>query len=97
VDRPFLKKLRCLGFIEGTSTLLLFGVAMPLKYIGGNEIGVKIIGPLHGILFIGLVVMAAIAIERIPLGAKLGMATIIAAVVPFGPFVMDRWLKKLDA
>lgn len=82
--------------IEGISTLLLFGVAMPMKYLGGNEIGVKIMGPIHGFLFIGLVVVAAIAIARVPIGMKLGFAAIVAAVVPLGPFVVDRWLKKLD-
>ena len=96
MDRPFLKNLRRLGTVEGISTLLLFGGAMPLKYLGGNEIGVKIIGPIHGFLFIALVVIAAIAIERVPIGKKLGFAVIVAAIVPFGPFVVDRWLKKLD-
>ena len=96
MDRPFLKNLRRLGVIEGISTLLLFGAAMPLKYMGGNEIGVKIMGPIHGFLFIALVVVAAMAIERVPIGKKLGFATIVAAVVPFGPFVIDHWLKKLD-
>lgn len=96
VDRPFLKNLRRLGFVEGISTLLLFGLAMPLKYVGGNEIGVKIIGPLHGFLFIGLVIVAGVAIKRVPLGTKLGLATIIAAVIPFGPFVVDHWLKRLE-
>ncbi len=45
------------GIAETCSTILLFFVAMPLKYIGNNEILVKIIGPIHGILwflYIGL-------------------------------------------
>ena len=96
MDRPFLMNLRRLGFVEGMSTLLLFGVAMPLKYIGENEIGVKIMGPIHGFLFIALVVVAGIAIHRVPIGTKLGLATVIAAVVPFGPFVVDHWLKRVD-
>lgn len=96
MDRLFLKNLRRLGMIEGISTLLLLGAAMPLKYVGGNEIGVKIVGPIHGFLFLGLIVVAAIAIERVPIGKKLGFVTMLAAIVPFGPFVVDRWLKKLD-
>ena len=44
-------KSKILGYVEGTSTLALMGIAMPLKYIGGNEILVKILGPIHGLLF----------------------------------------------
>ncbi len=39
------------GVAESCSAFALFFVAMPLKYIGGNEILVKIIGPIHGILW----------------------------------------------
>ena len=40
------------GILETMSTISLFFIAMPLKYIGGNEILVKVIGPIHGFLFI---------------------------------------------
>ena len=69
---------------------------MPMKYMAGNPRGVEILGPLHGGLFIGLVALAIYAIDAVPIGKKLGMWVIVAAVVPFGPFVVDRWLKKLD-
>ena len=39
------------GIAESCSAFALFFIAMPLKYIGGNEILVKIIGPIHGILW----------------------------------------------
>ena len=32
------------GILETISTISLFFIAMPLKYLGGNEILVKIIG-----------------------------------------------------
>ena len=37
----------------------------------------------------------ALAIERVPIGKRLGIAGIVAAVLPFGPFVVDRWLGAL--
>ena len=40
------------GILETISTISLFFIAMPMKYIGGNEILVKIIGPIHGGLFV---------------------------------------------
>ncbi|MDC3378775.1 DUF3817 domain-containing protein, partial [Planctomycetota bacterium] len=51
MNTAFLKKLRLLGIIEGTSTLLLFGVAMPLKYLNDMPMAVTVAGSLHGVLF----------------------------------------------
>ncbi|MEC9073494.1 MAG: DUF3817 domain-containing protein, partial [Myxococcota bacterium] len=44
-------RLRLIGWIEGTSYLLLVGVAMPLKYLAGQPMAVKITGWIHGLLF----------------------------------------------
>ena len=92
VDVPFLTNLRRLGFVEGISTLVLFGVAMPLKYVAGLPIAVRIAGSVHGFLFVWLVVMLLMATRRVPISRLLAVAGILAAVVPFGPFVFDRWL-----
>lgn len=94
VDLKFLKCLRGLSFVEGTSTLVLFGIAMPLKYMAGMPMAVKIVGSLHGFLFVGLVFMLMAAVARIPVSARVAFVGILAAIVPFGPFVYDRWLMK---
>ena len=55
-----IRNLRILGNIEGVSYLILLGIAMPLKYFGDNEILVKLIGPIHGflwLLYIGLLTL----------------------------------------
>ena len=41
-----------IGIAETCSTASLYFIAMPLKYIGNNEILVQIIGPIHGFLWI---------------------------------------------
>lgn len=95
MDIAFLNKLRLLGIIEGISTLVLFGIAMPLKYMADIPEAVSIVGMAHGLLFILLVIMFFIAIERVPIGARLGIIGILAAIIPLGPFVVDIWLKRL--
>lgn len=84
-----------LSIIEGTSTLLLFGIAMPLKYYADMPLAVRIVGSLHGLLFVCLVIVFLLAIRRVPISKELAAAGMIAAVVPFGPFVFDRWLGDL--
>ncbi len=93
-DGQFLKNLRRMGFVEGVSTLILFGVAMPLKYMADLPLAVRIAGSIHGLLFVCLVVMLMMATTRVPISKLLALTGMLAAVVPFGPFVFDRWLVR---
>jgi integral membrane protein len=96
IDSQFLRRLRLLSTIEGTSTLVLFGIAMPLKYLADMPMAVRIVGSLHGLLFVCLALVFLLAIRRVPISRKLATAGIIAAILPFGPFVFDRWLSELE-
>lgn len=93
----FLHALRRLAIVEGISTLVLFGIAMPLKYFAGMPLAVRIVGSLHGALFVALVLMLLLAIRKVPISLAMAAAGIAAAVVPGGPFLLDRHLAKLDA
>ena len=95
IDRKFLSNLRTVGIVEGISTLVLFGIAMPMKYIGGMPMAVTVVGSIHGVLFLTLCSMFALGMKRIPISPWLTAAGIAGAVVPFGPFVVDRWLGKV--
>ncbi|MEM7013019.1 MAG: DUF3817 domain-containing protein [Verrucomicrobiota bacterium] len=93
-----LRNLRIIGFIEGISTLILFFVAMPLKYMADMPMAVTIFGTLHGVLFVGLCVAFAIAMFFGPVTFRIAFIGVVGAVFPFGPFVVDHyWLKPLEA
>ena len=92
----FVRALRHLAIVEGISTLVLFGIAMPLKYFAGMPLAVRIVGSVHGALFVALVVMLLLAIRKVPISLKLAAAGIAAAVVPGGPFLLDRHLAQLE-
>jgi integral membrane protein len=95
-DPTALRRLRMLGTVEGISTLVLFGVAMPMKYLGGMPLAVTVAGSIHGVLFVALVALFVRAIDRVPLDRRVAAWGIAGAVVPFGPFVVDRrWLAPL--
>ena len=93
MNAPFLRRLRTLSFVEGVSTLVLFGIAMPLKYRWGMPLAVRIVGSAHGVLFMLLVLQLYRAIRIVPIQRKTAAMCMVAAVVPFGPFIADRWLK----
>ena len=90
----FVRALRHLAVIEGISTLVLFGIAMPLKYFAGMPMAVRIVGSLHGALFVALVVMLLVAIRKVPISLGLAAAGMVAAVIPGGPFLLDRHLAR---
>ena len=52
-----IQKFGLINTVEGYSYLLLLFVAMPLKYILGFSVAVKIAGMIHGILFIIFLVL----------------------------------------
>lgn len=95
INVQFLSRLRLLSIVEGTSTLILFGIAMPLKYLADMPLAVRIVGSLHGFLFVCLVVAFLMAIQRVPISKGLAAVGILAAVLPFGPFIVDHWLNKM--
>lgn len=97
VNRTFLRRLRWLGLVEGVSTVVLFGVAMPLKYLADMPFAVRIAGSVHGVLFLALVTMFVVGTKQIPIPGRLAAAGIVGAVFPFGPFVVDRWLGRVGS
>ena len=85
--------LRTLAMIEGASFLVLLFVAMPLKYFAGVPMAVTIVGWIHGVLFVALVaaLVGTMIAARWPVAR--GALVFVAALVPFGPFVIDRRMK----
>ena len=78
---------------EGVSFILLL-MAMPLKYMYGHPEYVKVIGWIHGLLFI-LYVVALLQVRRSNNWtlAKSFIA-FVASLLPFGTFVLDVSLRK---
>lgn len=95
VNHSMLRFVRLLGLLEGISTLILFGIAMPLKYLADLPIAVRIAGSVHGLLFTGLVVLLMISVRRVPIPRRLAWFGIVAAVFPGGPFLIDRRLREI--
>ena len=50
-------RLRAIAYVEGWSYLVLLFVAMPLKYGADMPLAVRIVGSLHGFLFVWLALL----------------------------------------
>lgn len=85
-----LGRLRLLAFAEGVSFLLLLFVTMPLKYAFAYPEPNRIVGLIHGLLFV-LYVLAVIQ-NKIEHDWKLRKTSLalLASIIPFGTFWADR-------
>ncbi len=92
--RSSIGQLRIVGFAEAVSFLILLGVAVPLKYLGGLPGPVRVVGMIHGVLFLLYIVavIRAAWVHRWPV--LRWFLSLAASFFPFGPFLLDRRLRR---
>ena len=81
---------KTVGYAETISTITLFFFAMPMKYLGDNEVFVKVIGPIHGFLFIGYVVLLWLGQRNGKWNMNTALKGMLLAIVPAGPIYFDK-------
>ena len=91
-----LRNFKIVALIEATTFLLLL-VASYVKRASDQPLGVEILGPIHGLLFIAYVVMALALREHAGWTGRQTLLILIGAVVPFGGYVVDRWIDNNNA
>jgi integral membrane protein len=89
-----LKRIRVFALAEGISFLLLLFVAVPLKRIGGDDAWVRLLGPVHGGLFVLYVLSVLMAIPTLRWGPVRIAVALAAAALPFGTFLLDAKLRR---
>jgi integral membrane protein len=84
-------QFRIIGFLEGTSLLILVFITVPMKYIFGNPIGSEVIGPIHGFLFLLYVYYTLIiSSEQNWKFKNITWKVLLASFIPFGTFYIDK-------
>jgi len=90
-----LRNFRYVALAEATTFLILL-VASVIKNTGGSEVGVQILGPIHGLLFIAYVVFALNLRQPAGWTGKQTVWILVGAVLPFGGYVVDWWLLRRE-
>lgn len=88
-----INQLRVVGFFEGVSFLVLLLVAMPLKYLAGMPLPVRITGAVHGFLFVLYIIAVARAARANQWSTWRVVDAVVASLYPLGTFVLDRKLR----
>ena len=83
-----------IAIMEGSTLLLLIGIAVPLKYLANTPELVHLLGPIHGAIFIlylwsflNVSVQENWNMRQILLGCS-------AAFIPFGGFIVGKFVRN---
>ena len=81
---------RLITLLEGSSYLLLLFVAVPLKYLMGDESYVKLLGMPHGVLFIAYIILSFVMRKKMNWNTTSFITILLASIIPFGTFYVDK-------
>lgn len=85
--------MRYIALAEATSFIALL-IASFVKRTGGGDLGVHVLGPIHGLLFIAYVAIALSVRAELGWSARTTCWVLVGAVVPFGGYAVDWWLLR---
>ena len=87
-----LKAFRILSMIEGLSLIALVCIAMPAKYQFDLDL-VKIIGPIHGFLWLAYLPLLDITNRQQKWPESLFHIAWITSILPFGCFYLEKKIR----
>ena len=83
-------RYRIIAWVVGVGLLVLVLVGMPLKYIGGNDTVVAIVGPAHGFLFMIYLALTFDLARRLQWPFLRMLLVMAAGTIPFLSFWTER-------
>lgn len=91
-----LGRFRFMGILEGSSLVILLFIAMPLKYWFNMPAAVTIVGTIHGYIFLAYLIAIVYAMIAIKWPYRFTIGAVLSAFIPFGNFILDSRLKKIE-
>jgi integral membrane protein len=89
-----LQRYRIMAFIVGTLLLILFCVCLPLTYAANEPLPGKILGPIHGALYIVYLLTCLDLARRARFNLLELAAMVCAGFVPGLAFVIEWWTAR---
>lgn len=91
---PF-KRFRFMALLTGTMLLILTFIAVPLNHIWHRPLLSAIVGPIHGFLYAGYVVVAFDLSRRAHWSLSRTIFYLLAGTIPFASFVAEKRARSL--
>ena len=89
-----LRPLRVAALIEGATLLVLVGIAVPLKYLAGYPVAVKVMGPIHGTAFLLYFWMVFNVVSGGHWRRREIARLVVSAFLPFGALLSVGLLRR---
>jgi integral membrane protein len=97
IELAQLRRLEVASVAEAATLVMLVLVAVPLKHLGGWDLGVRLMGPIHGIAFLAYAWTALQTIAGSHWSRAEVARLLLAAFVPFGGFLNLALLSRRAA
>lgn len=91
-----IKTFKTVATMEGISFLVLLFIAMPLKYMFDFPIANKIVGMIHGGLFLWFIKAQWDAHKDYNFSLKFNILAFISSLLPFATFFLKKELDKIE-
>ena len=91
-----IRAFRMIALSEGTSFVILLFIAMPMKYMMGMPLAVRVVGSIHGLLFLLYVTRLAKLRTAYQWDNRFSMQAFVASILPFGTFLFDKYLREKE-
>jgi len=88
------EKFRKVAKLEGYSFLILLFIAVPLKHLMGYDIATKIVGPIHGALWMWYLYLQYEASKEEKWGIGFNIFAFVMSITPFGTFWLNSKIKN---
>lgn len=89
------KRFRLVAVLEALTWLgLLVGMYFKHLHPGGAEVGVKVFGPLHGVVFMLFLAVAVLTALALNWSWKVLALALVSSVPPFGTVVFEWWAAR---
>lgn len=92
-----LRWLGILSVLEATTLVLLIAVAVPVKHLAGWNAAVHVMGPVHGLAFLGYCWTAIQAITEGGWSRSEAVRLFASALIPFAGFANARLIARKSA
>ena len=87
-------RFRLVAFLEGLSFIILLFIAMPMKYLDDNPEPVRVVGGIHGFLFVAFAILLVMTWVEKRWSFKTAFLVFLSSLVPFGTFYIDHKILK---
>jgi integral membrane protein len=93
---PVVLAYRIMAYVTGTMLMVLVFVGIPLQLFAHIDVIAKVVGTIHGVLYIVYLVVAftMTLLVRIRTASLTTLIVLLAGTIPILTFVVERWISR---